>query len=198
MTRKSPSARARVRAARIKDLTDAIADTQHLEGDLVEAGVYNGNSAKMICEVKGNKPLHLFDTFGGLPESMFEPVDFASRALIPGKYVCSLLEVKENLKQYKNVFYYPGVFPETVEPLKNKNFSFVHLDLDLYRSTLEALRFFYPRLNVGGIIISHNFTDLLGVKKAFNEFFKDKPEKIKVISASQCLIKKRNNHDSYL
>jgi len=179
---------------RTQDIIVAIAETQHLEGDLVEAGVYTGNSAKIICEVKGNKPLHLFDTFEGLPESMFEPIDSATelarRSLAPGRYAGSLFEVKENLKQYKNVFYYPGIFPETAKPLKNKTFAFVHLDLDLYRSTLEALRFFYPRLNVEGIIISHNYTDLLGVKKAFDEFFKDKPEKINVISSSQCLIKK--------
>jgi len=179
---------------RARDIIAAVAETQHLEGDLVEAGVYRGNSAKIICEVKGGKPLHLFDTFEGLPGSMFEPIDSstkeARRQLSPGKYMASLLEVKENLKQHKDVFYYPGIFPETAKPLKNKTFAFVHLDLDLYRSTLEALKFFYSRLNVEGIIISHNYTNMPGVKRAFEEFFKDKPEKIKEISSTQCLIKK--------
>ena len=181
-------------SALVRDIVAAVVETQHIEGDIAEAGVYRGKSAKVICEVKGNKPLHLFDTFKGLPESMFEPVDSsterARRWICPGKFEASLLEVKENLKQYKNIFYYPGLFPETAKPLKNKTFAFVHLDLDLYRSTLEALRFFYPRLNVGGIIISHDYTTLPGVKMAFDEFFKDKPEKIKVISLSRCLIKK--------
>ena len=179
---------------RAQDIKAAIAETQHLEGDLAEAGVYRGNSAELICIVKGDKPLHLFDTFKGLPGSMFEPIDsstkVARRHVSPSRYAESLINVKERLKQYKNVFYYPGLFPGTAKPLNHKTFAFVNLDLDLYRSTLEALKFFYPRLNVGGIIISHNYTDLPGVERAFEEFFKDKPEKIKIISGSQCLIKK--------
>ena len=34
-----------------------------LEGDMAEVGVYRGASAKLICEAKGNRKLHLFDTF---------------------------------------------------------------------------------------------------------------------------------------
>lgn len=38
-----------------------------IAGDFAEVGVYRGGSAKLICEAKGERPLHLFDTFGGLP-----------------------------------------------------------------------------------------------------------------------------------
>ncbi len=40
-----------------------------LPGDIAEVGVYEGGSARMICEVKAELNLHLFDTFAGLPES---------------------------------------------------------------------------------------------------------------------------------
>lgn len=182
------------KSPRGQDLIAAVNETKHLEGDFAEAGVYTGNSAQVICAVKENKILHLFDTFKGLPGSLFEPIDSSTEIarfhVRPGMYAASLERVKERLKYYKNVYYYPGLFPETAKPLRNRTFAFVNLDLDLYRSTLDALKFFYPRLNVGGIIISHNYTDLPGVKKAFDEFFKAKPEKIKIISDSQCLIKK--------
>jgi nitroreductase len=36
-------------------------------GAFAEVGVYKGASAKLICEAKGDKTLHLFDTFEGLP-----------------------------------------------------------------------------------------------------------------------------------
>lgn len=177
-----------------KTIRDAVIETLSLEGDLVEAGVYKGASAKIICETKGDKPLHLFDTFKGLPESMFSPIDVSTEIakihVKPNMYSASLEEVKENLKTFKNVFYYPGLFPETAEPLKNKVFSFVHLDLDLFKSTLEALKFFYPRLVKGGIIVSHNYQDMPGVKAAFDEFFKDKQDKIELAGFSQCRIRK--------
>lgn len=185
---------AKLDSPRAYDLIAAVAETKHLEGDFAEAGVYTGNSAHVICAVKGNKPLHLFDTFKGLPGSLFESIDSSTEVarvhVRPGMYAASLERVKERLKNYKNVFYYPGLFPGTAKPLNHKTFAFVNLDLDLYRSTLDALKFFYPRLNVGGIIISHNYTDLPGVRKAFDGFFRAKPEKVKIISDSQCLIKK--------
>jgi len=37
-----------------------------LGGDLAEAGVFMGGSARLICEVKGPAPLHLFDVFDTL------------------------------------------------------------------------------------------------------------------------------------
>src|SRR5205085_6808666 len=41
--------------------------TQKLEGEIAEVGVYRGGSAKLIASLKGTKPLHLFDTFAGMP-----------------------------------------------------------------------------------------------------------------------------------
>ena len=39
-----------------------------LSGDMAEVGVFQGGSAKLICEAIGDKKLHLFDIFEGLPE----------------------------------------------------------------------------------------------------------------------------------
>ena len=46
----------------------AVKRTQKVPGDIAEVGVYKGGSAKMICSAKGDKHLHLFDTFEGLPK----------------------------------------------------------------------------------------------------------------------------------
>lgn len=186
---------------RAQSLRWAVEETLHLNGDIVEAGVGEGWSAEVICEAKGDKTLHLFDTFEGLPESMFSPIDAstvtARQHMGPGMYEASLETVKEKLREYKNVHYYPGIFPETAKPIEHKAFAFIHLDLDLYKSTLEALKFFHPRLVPGGIIISHNYTNMPlivtrmpGVEKSFNDFFQDRPEEIEEIGFSQCMIKK--------
>lgn len=156
-----------------------------ITGDFAEVGVYQGKSAKLICEAKGDKLLHLFDTFSGLPK--LESVD--GDLLHEGQFAVNLNSVKTYLGSYKNVTFYPGLFPKTAEPIKNKSFAFVHLDADLYRSTLECLKFFYPRMTKRGIILSHDYSiSVPGVKKAFDDFFADKTESVIGLSTSQCLV----------
>lgn len=164
-------------------LFTAVRAASKIERDIAEVGVYNGCSSRIICEIKRNKSLHLFDTFEGLP-------DADDDLLYKGKYKTSLNAVQDYLKEYPNVCFYKGLFPETADPVKNKTFSFVHLDADLYKSTLDGLKFFYPRMNGGGIILSHDYSTLDGVKKAFHEFFEDRAEPIIELPGSQCLIVK--------
>jgi len=166
-------------------LYNACEQTKKIEGDIAEVGVYRGGSARIICEIKGNRPLHLFDTFMGLPE--VEEIDSSFKK---GQYAEVYKNVKKYLEKYSNIHFYKGIFPLTSYPLKNKKFSFVNLDVDLYKSTLDCLNFFYPRMTRGGIIISHDYIYAAGVKKAVDEFFKDKPEPIVTPSSTQCLIVK--------
>lgn len=155
------------------------------EGDFAEVGVSSAGSAKLLCELKNDKPLHLFDTFQGLPN----PTSHDSY-LKGGQYKCSLHAVKEYLGSYNNVFYYPGFFPDTAKPVEDKIFSLVHLDADLYQSTLDGLRFFYPRLEKGGMLISHDYSTVPGVRRAFDEYFGDKSDSVIELPTSQCLVVK--------
>ena len=68
--------------------------------------------------------------------------------------------------------------------------SFPDLDVDLYESTLEGLKFFYPRMSRGAILISHDYQSATGVDRAFSEFFSDKPESVVSLSGYQCLVTK--------
>jgi O-methyltransferase len=78
----------------------------------------------------------------------------------------------------------------TARPVEYKHFFFVHLDVGTYSSTLSCLEFFYQRMSRGGIVISHDYVTAKGVRKAFDEFFCDKPEPILEITGSQCLFMK--------
>jgi hypothetical protein len=163
----------------------AVKATEKIKGDIAEVGVYKGGSSKLIAEAKGKKTLHLFDTFEGIPD-VKEIDDFYE-----GQFdITSFDYVKDYLKKYPNIRLYKGVFPSTARPIQNKKFSFVHLDVDIYESTKDCLKFFYPRMSKGGIIISHDYITAAGVRNAFEEFFKNKPEPIVELSGSQCLIVK--------
>lgn len=157
-----------------------------IEGDFAEFGVSSAGSSRIIAEAKGDKSFHLFDTFEGLPKP--ESIDENFKK---GQFAASLESVKEYLKDFDNLFFYKGLFPLSAESLeKDRSFSFVHLDVDLYKSTLAGLQFFYPKMSKGGIIVSHDYSIIKGVKKAFDEFFNDKIEPIIELPTSQCLIVK--------
>lgn len=125
----------------------AVRRTEKVAGDIAEVGTFAGGAAKIICEAKRNKTLHLFDTFEGLPNltAVDNPKQFHK-----GLYSASLEGVRSYLNKYKNVKFYKGLFPSTVDPIKNTKFSFVHIDVDLYESTVCSIEFFYPRMNKGG------------------------------------------------
>jgi O-methyltransferase len=166
-------------------IRSAVLATAKVDGDLAEVGVFRGGTARVICEAKGNRPLHLFDTFEGLPEP--GQIDTAFRK---GEYACSLERVKAFLTDCPAVEYYKGRFPGTASSLGNRAFSFVHLDVDLYESTREALEFFYPRLQQGGIIVSHDYVEFPGVRHAFDEFFAGKAEPVIELTGNQCMVVK--------
>lgn len=156
----------------------------HLPGAMAEVGVYQGASAKLLCEAKGPVELHLFDTFDGLPQSTSTDQGVHSQ----NQYPCSLQSVRKYLKDYKNVHFHPGLFPDSAKSLAEKQFSFVHLDVDLYESTLAGLEYFYPRLIPGGVILSHDYSILAGVRKAFDDFLRDKSERPVQLPSTQCML----------
>jgi hypothetical protein len=158
-----------------------------LEGEMAEVGVYEGGTARMICEAKGERTLHLFDTFAGLPTS-----STADRAVHrENQFACSLESVQGYLSGQRGVEFHVGRFPESAAGLEERRFSFAHFDVDLYESTRGCLEWFYPRMVPGGVMISHDYSVLAGVKQAFNEFLADKPEGLIELPSTQCMVIKR-------
>lgn len=158
----------------------AVRRTAKVPGAIAEVGVFRGGSARLMCEVKGDRHLHLFDTFAGMPETGDIDPRFGK-----GVLVGSLDNVQAYLRDFPNVFFHPGFFPDTAVGLEDLRFSFVHLDVDIYRSTADSLQWFYPRLNRGGMLISHDYPVAEGVRKAFDEFLADKPDCLIELSETQ-------------
>jgi O-methyltransferase len=163
----------------------ARAQAKH-EGALAEVGTYQGGSARMICEAKGDRPLHVFDTFEGLPAAAAQD----GKVHRENQYACSLESVQKYLSGYTNVSFYKGRFPETSAPVENLRFSFAHFDVDLYEGTLACLEFFYPRMLPGGVMLSHDYSILSGVREAFATFLKGKPEPLIELPTTQCMVVK--------
>jgi len=159
---------------------------REVPGQMAEVGVYQGASAKLLCEAKGDKPLHLFDTFEGLPK----PSERDRAVHGEKQYACSLESVQAFLKDQPGVYYHKGMFPQSAADVPEATYTFVHCDVDLYESTLACLKYFYPRMTKGGVILSHDYSILAGVKLAFTEFLEDKPESPIELPSTQCMLVK--------
>jgi hypothetical protein len=123
-----------------------IKDLENVKGDFVECGVYKGHTAKLIHHLAPERTFYLMDTFDGFrkeDDESLEGVFGDTSTLGVFKYVAP-----EN----SNVSIIQGRVPDSIpNDFKNKKFALVHLDMDIYLPTKEALEFFYPRLSRGGV-----------------------------------------------
>jgi O-methyltransferase len=138
-------------------------------GCFAEVGVFRGISAEAICQAKlPETEFYLFDTFEGLPRPGKLDLRFNERMFsVSEEMVCA------RLKRYSGWTILKGLFPGTAQAVESNKFSFVHLDVDLYESTLAGLEFFWPRMLEGGILVSHDYSQCEGVFRAFKDFFQD-------------------------
>ncbi len=136
-------------------LYEFVIESQNLKTkpiDYLEFGVCGGNSFFWWMENQGNlnSRFYGFDTFEGLPENWgigFKKGDMA--ADIP------LLNDSRG-KFYKGLFQetLPGFLSEIKE---NTNTKVIHMDADLFSSTLYALTAMAPLMKVGDIILFDEF-----------------------------------------
>ncbi|MCW3805253.1 TylF/MycF/NovP-related O-methyltransferase [Plebeiibacterium marinum] len=148
------------------------------EGSLAEVGVFKGETAKIIHHLLPHKKIFLFDSFEGFPKQVIrEDCDGNVRPQTVNFESTSKQQVKKHIGGNNNIEIREGVFPDTAKDLTEETFAFVHLDADLYQSTLDGLNFFYPRLSPGGSILVHDYNhNWEGVKNAIDEFEETIPE----------------------
>lgn len=154
--------------------------------NFVECGCWKGHSAYIISTLindSGKKiNFHIFDSFEGLSKSTPKDEKFFHRNEDEKQKISKYFSGSEDflknevLKEFNFVNIYKGWIPHRFKEVQDKQFSLVHIDVDLYEPTYESLKFFYPKLKSGGAIIcdDYNFSDFPGAKKAWDDFFKDK------------------------
>jgi O-methyltransferase len=163
----------------------------HLDGDVMELGVFKGGTAYMLGRKlkSSGKTLHLFDTFEGMPEvnrdydNYWRKGDFNET---------SLNSVRELLSGF-DVEIHPGLFQDTAPKLADRTFCFAHIDADIYDSVWCTTDFLYTRMPSGGIILydDYGWQDCAGAKIAVDKFFHDRPEKPILVGGHQAVVIKR-------
>ncbi len=154
--------------------------TSNVPGDTAECGVYKGCGSYIMLQA--NKQFsygrvhHIFDSFEGLSHPSGKDGEYWTvNDLSMAESV-----VRENLSEFIDVRFYKGWIPNRFGDIDECTFSFVHVDVDLYEPTLESIRFFYGRLNAGGIFVcdDYGFLTCPGATAAIEEFLLSKPEKM--------------------
>ena len=146
---------------------------------VAECGSFTGCSAYLIAKIlekyNFSKKFFIFDSFEGL--SKFSKEDLTGLDKHPAKegdFRISEIKFKNNVGNFEFMDIKKGWIPERFNEVENEKFSFINIDVDIYKPTKESLDFFYPRLINGGCIHldDYNFNEWPGAKIAIKEFEK--------------------------
>ena len=164
-----------------------------LDGELVECGVFRGGTALLeattVREQVGERPLHLVDSFAGMPRTTegvdrFEEGDLAST---------SVESVREALSPFPFARIHEGVIPAILDEVGAGRVAWAHIDVDIYAAVRDCLEYLYPRMAGGGTIVldDYGFPSCSGARRAVDEFFAaGRPEQPLCLPTGQCLIVK--------
>jgi predicted O-methyltransferase YrrM len=160
-----------------QNLKQVLAD--NVPGDLVELGVYRGNSAALLATLgrKAGRHTWLFDTFEGFDPRDLKGIDDKSHYT---SFTNTSLSNVKKLVGEDSVTYVQGYFPASLDQVRTpEKIAVVHIDCDLHEPMRAALETFYPRVQPGGVIIMHDYSSghWPGATAAIDTFFNDKPEK---------------------
>lgn len=165
----------------------------NLPGEIVECGLFKGASFVRFAgfrDLFGNPFSHKligFDVFGKFPETYYEEdkkyrnkfIENAGEQSISKK---QLLNVLKNKGIDKNIELVEGniikTIPQYVKSNSHLKISLLNLDTDIYEPAITILKYFWPRIVRGGVLILDDYGTFPGETKAVDKYFKDKDVKI--------------------
>jgi len=146
--------------------------------DYLEFGVFKGDSIRewISLSLSPDSRFYGFDTFTGLPEHWFK--EFGKNAF----------DTQGKIPEFqdKRIKLFKGLFQDTLgdflKGYNRNNTVLVHIDADLYSSTLFVMASLHPYLRKGDILMFDDFLDPLGEFRAFNDYCHAFRVDIKMIS----------------
>lgn len=159
-----------------------------LEGDIVECGVFKGASLFRFAafqELFGKKRRKIigFDTFGKFPDTNFKSDKAHRKRFIKDAGSSSisktqLLALTKHKKLKTKVELVAGDIIKTV-PLylashPKLKIALLNLDTDIYEPAVTILKYLWPRLQKGGVLILDDYGVFPGETKAVDDFFRGK------------------------
>lgn len=139
-------------------------DSMHTEGDIIEFGVYKGDTFKHLvaCAMRNNRTAYGIDSFKGLNDPT--PLDWSENntlAYPKGKFAVGK-EVTVNtignfIKSPRNYKLIEGYIPDAVKLIPETSFAFAFVDLVHYVPTKESLNYLWDKMSYGSTIYFDNY-----------------------------------------
>lgn len=163
----------------------------NLPGAIVEFGCYIGTTSlfiRRLLDARGEgtiHPLHVYDSFEGLPEKASEDSSPAGEQFQGGELAVSKKRfTDEFVKAHLDLpFMHKKWFADLTETDVPKQICFAFLDGDFYKSIRDSLKLVLPCLSPGATIIIDDYSReaLPGVKKAVRDYLpRDLQAKLRV------------------
>jgi len=158
--------------------------TDDIPGDLIETGVWRGGASILmrgVLEAYADERRHVWlaDSFRGLPAPDVEryPADEGGWAHEADALAVPVDQVRENFRRYDllddRVHFVEGWFRDTLPTLRDRTWSLIRLDGDMYESTMDGLVNLYDGLSPGGFLIVDDFA-LPSCREAVEDFRRDR------------------------
>lgn len=169
------------------------------QGAIVECGVFKGTSLvrfagfRQLFDKNQERKIVAFDTFDDFPSTDFMPDKILRDKLIvdAGSRSISISQLKEVLRSKKSeagVELIAGdinqTVPEYVRIHPEFQISLLNIDVDIYEPTVTILKYLYPLVVSGGIVMLDDYGVFPGETKAVDEYFYGKAN-IKKLSYSK-------------
>lgn len=150
-------------------------------GDFIETGVWRGGAvifmrAMLKAFGENSRTVWAADSFEGLPRPDAEryPSDAGDTHWQQDIYAVSLTEVKANFARYglldRQVRFLKGWFRDTLPAAPIDRLAILRLDGDIYESTMDGLRYLYPKVSPGGWVIVDDYGAISGCRTAVDEY----------------------------
>ncbi|OJX70351.1 TylF/MycF/NovP-related O-methyltransferase [Magnetospirillum sp. 64-120] len=165
---------------------DLFRRSQGLPGEIVECGVFKGNSLfrlvkfRDLLESPASRKVIAFDIFGKFPDDAGaedrQTLDqFLQAAGCQGRDRQEIAALLDGAGCGANVELVAGDVRESIssylERVPQLRVSLLHVDVDLYEPTKVALELLFPRLVPGGIAILDDYGAFPGANRAIEEYF---------------------------
>lgn len=152
---------------------------ERVPGDLIETGVWRGGAAifmRGVLKAHGvtDRAVWVADSFRGLPApSSRYPADSAANWHTADELAVPIDEVQANFARYglldDQVRFVEGWFRDTLPALRDRTWSLVRLDGDMYESTMDALVNLYPGVAPGGFVVVDDYS-IHACRQAVDDF----------------------------
>jgi hypothetical protein len=149
---------------------------------MVECGVGDGLTAFFACEEAEHlgRPyaMHCYDAWAEVATDVSRQ-NYADLALE---------RTQRNLSRF-NVTYHPGLIPASLEKGAPEMVDYLSIDLNAAEPTIDALRFFLPRLSQRGVILfdDYAFDAYEDTRRAIDEFFAGRPGSLMKVPTGQAI-----------